>query len=248
MSSGVHTFLGPQFIWKNAVSLLSNINGDVLQILDCCYAAEAVDQFNCELLLATSATEEASADIETCFTNALLQTLTDINGSPYSVAEIYGHMMRYRHTLNLVYSPIYVPPEPGSSSIVLQKLGPPPVPRPRLISSANKTVEPKAIITAHLDASLTQDNVKELKKWLTKALPSNIQGLEIELTGVFEAESTIVEFRVPIEIWACLREDPAYTYVGMARSGNKLLSWGQSGTLAARPPSGYENIRPGSSK
>jgi hypothetical protein len=101
-------------------------------------------------------------------------------------------------------------------------------------------------LTVHLDRTMSDQNVQEIKTWLTNGIPSNARRITIQLEGVFDADSSIIQCAVPIEVWACLGRDDAYTFVAMTRSGNRLLQVVQTGVLAPLSIKGSENVKLGS--
>lgn len=208
--------MGPTVVWNQAVGHLAGFACDVVQILDCCCAIEAVDQLNSEIMAA--AIETAGADIETSFTMALLKTLQSLQGKPTSLATVYSNIMRTRNKLKLQYIPIYVPK--SGASVVLQPVGqagvPPPITHPNLINT------PKVLLSVDLDGNMTEQTVHELTEWLTSHIPSTVQRITVQLEGIFRANSSIILFTAPVEIWACLRQDDAYKFVSEVRSSNML--------------------------
>ena len=104
------------------------------------------------------------------------------------------------------------------------------------------------IITAHIEEKITAETVRQLKIWLETRMPAKLLKLKVDFAGVYDTDSSLLEFRIPVVVWAMLRDDPAYRFVGFSRSGNRLLDLAQStsSTLVSRPVSGYENMKPGS--
>jgi hypothetical protein len=233
-------FAGPNFNWTKAVSLLSGFACDVVQILDCCAAIEAVSDLDCEVLAAASGT--ASANVNYSFTKAFLSALQSFNGAPTSLSMVYGHIMRNKKKFNLQYHPIYVP-RTRKTSCVIQPLGNSAV--PSTVSYANRSNPPKMTLSVHLDRTMTSNNVDEIKNWLTTNVPSNAKGITVDFEGLFDTDSSILIFTVDIEIWAVMRQDIAYQFMGMTTSRNKL-SLGQGLPLQPLGIKGSENKKPGS--
>ncbi|KAI4945484.1 hypothetical protein J4E91_007826 [Alternaria rosae] len=245
--SGTSDGRGPNFFWKSAVSLLDGFQSDVIQILDCCYAAEAFSSVESEYLTACSATEIATADIATSFTKAIIEQLKICNGQPWTTSAIYSRIVRNKEKFGLVVTPNYLPRNDTSFPIILRKLGNISAPPP--ITDREESEEPRVIITAHIEDKITADTVKQLKIWLETRMPAKLLKLKVEFAGVYDTDSSLLEFRIPVVVWAMLRDDPAYRFVGFSRSGNRLLELAQSSsstTLVSQPVSGYENMKPGS--
>jgi hypothetical protein len=234
----------PRFFWKDAVSLLSGFKSDVLQIFDCCHAGEAFSHVECEYLTACSATEIASDQAHISFTKAIVEQLKICNGQPWTILAIYSAIVRNKEKYGLNITPAYLARTSTSTPIVLRKLGTLPTPPP--ITGREKNEEPRVIITAHVEDKITPETVRQLKIWLETGMPSQLLKVKVNFEGVYDTDSCILEFRVPVEVWAMLRDDPAYRYIGLSRSGNRLLELAQkTTTLVARPAFGYENIKPG---
>ncbi|KAF9695314.1 hypothetical protein EKO04_007111 [Ascochyta lentis] len=228
--------------WNDVVEVFEGCEADVLHIMDCCYAAEAAIPY-AEMLAATSATEMASSDIATSFTRALIEQLKRFSSSGTSVANLFSHMMAERKALKLTYTPVYDPRPGEKPSIFLKPKG----------SSVKKNVitqatgkSPRILLTAHLEASLNPGDVNELEKWMTTFIPKTVQNVQVKLEGFFDADSGVMLFTVPIDIWSQLEPSGAFTYVGVVHSRNRLLRPPIAlPVLGSRPVAATgENIRP----
>jgi hypothetical protein len=202
-------------------------------------------------LTACSATEIASDKVAVSFTKALINQLKVCNGQPWTTVSIFSELVRNKKKHGLIATPGFLPSNSTDLPIVLRKLGKFSTPPP--ITGREENEEPRVIITAHVEDKITPATVRQLQLWLSTGMPSNLLKLKVEFAGVFDTDSSLLEFRVPVEVWAMLRDDPAYRYGGLVRSGNRLLQLAQaaqaaqqSATLAIRPAPGSENIKPGS--
>jgi hypothetical protein len=106
----------------------------------------------------------------------------------------------------------------------------------------------RTTITAHLNTKITPQNINEITTWFTTSVPTNVRRIDIQFEGVFESESYVVMFTVPIEVWTCLRSDLGYRMTGLTKGGNKLLQRSSQVLGAKAAPKGGENVRPEFSK
>lgn len=216
---------GPRIKWNNYTQVLQDIPGDVLHILDCCYAGEAITLYGPEVLAATSATETAASESRTCFTTGLIKKLKELNGAPITVASLASELHRDRKHLKLEYAPTHAA-RTNHPSIILQKMH---TPVPNLYSgkgkvkSSAKNDTPRALITVHLDEDFNEKSIEALKKWLFTELPAAVSEIEITLQGSFKSGSSLLIFTVPLEVWSCLESHPAYGFVGIVQGNNQLL-------------------------
>jgi hypothetical protein len=216
--------------WTSSTSSLQVVEADVLHILDCCYAAQASKGF-AEVLAATSATELAGSDIDTSFTKALINELKAASSHIVTAAQIHGRLMRGMKPNGLQYTPYHAARD-GWASCKLRRM--------------EDTVQSKDKGKAGDDKRiLVGVTVNESLQ------PTDVKGMDIELSGLWDTTSTFLTFTVPIEVWTQLPADSAWIYIATVNSGNKMLrlAAAQASTLAdrTRPPQGGENIRPGSS-
>jgi hypothetical protein len=221
---------------------------DVLQIIDCCHAAEA-SMGTIEMLAATSATEVTSSDADTCFTQAVLKQLKYQGPGAFSISEFAASMVTNRYMLNLQYFPIYGP-RTDKRSIVLQKVEDVAAKDKVVIKSTAKS--PRILITAHTEEDLTQMSINDIKKWVLSNIPPAVKSIEFTVEGWFDADSSLLLLTVPLEVGYQLVDDDAYTIIGMVSSTNRLLQPAVAtplpSALALRPPTGSENTQPGPSK
>jgi hypothetical protein len=184
-------------------------------------------------------TETVSAEIENCFTKALIEELKRSSSTSFPVSALYSDIRSNRLLHGLAHMPFYNKPL-GSTSIVLRNQA-----IPVKIHSAPKNGS-RILLTAHLDRTVDQNAIKAIKEWLLTMVPNQVKDLEIKLEGTWDSTSSILLFSFPVATWTQL--DPsktAYSYVGEARSGNKLLAPSvQANVLATRPAAGPENKKP----
>jgi len=231
--------------------MLNANHADVLHIMDCCYATEAVDG-NAEVLSATSTVDKAGGDPDACFTKTLVEELRRASSNVTTVVSLHAEMVRNRDATKLYYTPVYTQRQ-GKPSITLQKLRPS-GPHGNHLQPSIKADGPRILLTAHVADNVRKQDLDTLKGWILTQVPTFVTGIDVTVEGVWAAESTLMLFSVPIEIWNRIRDHAAWSYVGTVNSTNKLLgppaSAPAQNILATRPPSGGENVRPtaGSSK
>lgn len=231
--------------WKQFTDILKHDPCDVVHILDCCYAAEASG--NAELLCASARAEEATIDLETSFTKALINELRRLSSTQVTVGTVMGEITKNRRAHSLESSPYYYLP-PGKNSVILpHKSTSTMTRRPARTYGPNSA---RILVTVHVDDTVaqTQAGVEGLQTWLSTLLPLSVLGLGIKLEGIWSANSSMLLLSFPISVWSQLGNHPAFTFIGEVGSYNKLLQGSTQGaTLALRPVSatGLENIKPG---
>jgi hypothetical protein len=187
-------------------------------------------------------TESAAASLETSFTQALIRELRSAASRAGTVANLHGQMLRNRRAHKLEYTPFYAE-RPGRPSIVLRRMSD----TSRAQQPTVSADAPRILITAHVEGTIDKKDIASVKKWLLSFVPDSVKGMDIKLEGVWQASSSVLLLSLPIEVWTQLRNDPAYTYVGVVNSSNMLLAEGipeSPAPLALRPASGPENTQP----
>ena len=159
--------------------------------------------------------------MNTSFTKALIEQLKICNGAPWTTSAIYSRIVYNKVKFGLSVTPTYLSRNDTTSPIILRRLGniaaPPPV------TLRDESEEPRVIITAHIEEKITAETVRQLKIWLETRMPAKLLKLKVDFAGVYDTDSSLLEFRIPVVVWAMLRDDPAYRFVGFSRSGNRLL-------------------------
>jgi hypothetical protein len=228
--------------WGKGTRFLEDSPADVLHILDCCYAAEAVNG-TAEVIAATSATEIAEGNPDTCFTQGLDKELMRVSSIISSAASLHSEMMRNRRALGLNFTPFYAERE-GRNSVVLRKMAGKGKGRMPTLPKHG----PRILVTAHIEQALTQKDSNDIKKWLLTEVPAVVKDIDIRLEGLWDSESTMLLFSIPIAVWTQLPNTTAWSYVGTVTSHNKLLQTNitVANPLAIRPLPGTENAPAGS--
>lgn len=207
--------------WTHSTAVLNGI-GDILHILDCCAAASAFTELDCDILAASSANSSAESDPSKSFTRALIDTILATKGNPLTALELYRTIARLKRDKLLYYTPVYVPGK--RKGIVLQA--------PRTAKAASKMTVPnykvspdgpRALLTVQLQEDFGKGNLEKLQGHILSNVPKEVTGLQVKFEGAFKSESTILQFSVPIEIWAAIGTHPSFGFVGFVNSPNLLI-------------------------
>ncbi|KAH8766234.1 hypothetical protein BGZ57DRAFT_798548 [Hyaloscypha finlandica] len=129
------------------------------------------------------------------------------------------------------------------------------------LSSLLATLPDKTFVIPHviMSVALEEDQVLDLdgfQNWM-RLFPALAKYAKIE--GVYRSHSTLVLVSVPVIIWNLLPEDPAFNFVGYARSANLLeprppliqlsndtsTSWAQDETSSLHSWGPFEMVVPG---
>ncbi len=201
----------------------------MLYIFDTCFAASAALYDGPEVLAASSWGDSAGANLQTSFTRMLIDELTERDGSPCTVAEIYSSIHRNATTTQPEQGPVHIPRQ-NKGSITLAKRLPPKQRKPESQDVRRRKIddlgaaEERVLISVHLQDSITIPNLQEWRRWLTTNIPSRLLSVGVTIEGAFRASSTLLLLNVPIGLWTMLpANDPAYTFVSFVKSQNELL-------------------------
>jgi hypothetical protein len=106
----------------------------------------------------------------------------------------------------------------------------------------------RILVTAHIEQALTEKDGNDIKKWLLTEVPGVVKDIYLRLEGLWDSESTMLLFSIPIAVWTQLPNTTAWSYVGTVTSCNKLLQTNTTvaNPLAIRPLPGTENAPAGS--
>ena len=76
-------------------------------------------------------------------------------------------------------------------------------------------------------------NLAEWRNWLRRQIPTNVA--EIEVEGVFEANSKVVLLRLPVAMWDMLPDHDAYSFVDYVWSSNLVVKQIETAPSAVPP-------------
>jgi hypothetical protein len=181
----------PELKWYEIQPSLGAWDGDVLMILDCCYAFQAVrdrDSRTFELLAACGIRESTPQAGPLSFTSALINIMDSMlrAGGVVKISELYDKLLKLE-------SPLAATPLralwKGEESIEL---------RPVLESSIGDSIRerptPLTILTLTISLSRKVDDVvlKRLNRWMRTYLPKGVETLTVD--KVFARVETIQAF------------------------------------------------------
>ncbi|CAG7940932.1 unnamed protein product [Penicillium salamii] len=127
---------GPRLSWWAVREFLREFAGDTCYVFDCHLAGSLVlgDDDGDELLVSRGSNAIASSSDSWPFSKALVDTLSDLDGRPATLAQIYTKLSHWAQQTQAVSCPIHVP-KLGKPSITIARAG---VPKASLSSDDNK--------------------------------------------------------------------------------------------------------------
>jgi hypothetical protein len=229
----------PELDWTEAHRSLMKARGDVLFILDCCYATFTTKieprGGTKELLAATSFKQTATGVHENSFTMAFIRELKGINKLPYTASMIherlFNHYTNYKIAVPQyvgLYRTVY------AQSIVLapQKAGDPfdreVTTKGILVQQPKFMTDCRILISIALDNPYQPPDFTEWNEWFRKAAPRNIKDVEFSIEkyirpeGAWESTSTLYLFSMPAALWNSIPSNPAYKMLAIIKSENLL--------------------------
>lgn len=168
------------------------------------------------------------------------------SSQPVTVAMLHSRLMSIKW--RLAYTPTYaLLSENGGSSIVIQKmpqLEKLPSPSGSTSSAPNETTnssdrsddaelehaptqssslssqasETKVLIAVSFSEATSSLEVRDWKRWLTTNAPAGIVGLDTQLESLYQSNSTLGIFSVPVALWNRMPDRAAYRFVGFSKS------------------------------
>jgi hypothetical protein len=230
----------PQLNWSDVQSTAMKAKGDILFILDCCYASGALRTAHNpyrghttrrELLLA-SGNEKAST--QNSLTKAIICELDELRGSPCTISSLHSSLLQNQPEHGLKPTPIFTCMAGASAGISL-------VPLPDPATSAHP--DGQSMITPKADlAQLTSEcrvlisvalvelggpsMYKAWVEWFRDHAPPNVAGISIEQIikpeAVHKGNSYHMVFSIPVSVWNSMTPHPAINFVSFIRSGNLI--------------------------
>jgi hypothetical protein len=204
--------------------LLKSSEGDVLEIMDCCFASEAASPY-AEVLAVTSAGNVAVTSAgsvadsyaSTYFLKALNEELQRASSGITTMAGIHAELIINRRNHNLQYTPVLVA-RPNRQSITLQKLGR----KGKSVYRQPTTIAngPRILVTAQVEKNIQKKDCEDIE-WSLSKIPEAVKGItDVKLEGAWPGDSTLLLFSLPIAVWTQLPNNPAWNYVGVVNSSN----------------------------
>lgn len=251
-------------------TLFNGVQCQVLFILDCCHAGamvdEKIDWTACEMLAACPPEHKASATQISSFTMALYKELKD---QLYDVIELHSVLCstqkREEHSLksdpwyrHFTTKPRYTP------SAMIRRSELPSIQEingsqeayngsEKLLARLKRTSNAKVLIAVTFKGTasgiidmLSGDEMrKEFESWF-RHTPIHVLDLvftavqQVVLESLFESNSCITTWSIPIWLWDCLAYNPRYRYLGVIRSSN--FATGNSQRLQLQGPNRVGHI------
>jgi hypothetical protein len=229
----------PELDWTEAHRSLMKARGDVLFVLDCCYATFTTKieprGGTKELLAATSFKQTATGVHENSFTMAFIRELKRINKLPYTASMIHERLLN-RYTNYKIAVPQYVglyrtvyaqsivlaPQQIGASS------GDEDTTEGILVQQPKFMTDCRILISIALDNPYQPPDFTEWNEWFTRAAPRNIGDVAFSIEkyirpeGAWESTSALYLFSMPAALWNAIPSNPAYKMLAIIRSENLL--------------------------
>ncbi|PMD37969.1 hypothetical protein L207DRAFT_431811, partial [Hyaloscypha variabilis F] len=240
-SATTERVITPELDWSEAQRSLMKADGDVLFIMDCCYATftSKIEPKGGtkELLAATTFKQKAAGSHENSFTRALIRELKQINGAPYTATMIHERLLNHHKEYDIAV-PQYVALHRtlNSRSIILVPqnvtlaINPPPEivePNP-LIRQPKLMTDYRILISVAFVNPYETPDLIQWNEWFRKAAPRNIQDVKLSIEeyirpeGAWESMSTYYLFSMPVSVWNSLPLNPAYSMLAIIKSDNLL--------------------------
>jgi len=169
---------GPTLLWSDIQPTLGLAQGDVLLILDCCYAAQSsrdrdrVVPPNVEMMAACAMNRQTHRPGPRSFTTIWIGVVTELlkEGKPVIIRDVTHRLANARN--NLPESPIYLPLGRDGSI--------------RLEQSSNTSVtgiysshEASLSLQMMLRSPLNEDLFRKVIHWLGKSAPRDVTGIDV---------------------------------------------------------------------
>jgi hypothetical protein len=232
----------PQLNWSDLQSTAMKAKGDILFILDCCYASGALrtaqnpyrgHTTRRELLLA-SGNEKAST--QNSLTKAIICELDELRGSPCTISSLHSSLLQNQPEYGLKPTPIFTCMAGASAGISLVPL---PGPATSATSDGESAITSKADLAqltspcrVLISVALTDIGGLSMQKtwvdWFREHAPPNVSAISISMEQIIKPEAGYVSnsyrmlFSVPVSVWNSMTPHPAINFVSFVRSENLI--------------------------
>jgi hypothetical protein len=232
----------PQLNWSDLQSTAMKAKGDILFILDCCYASGALrtaqnpyrgHTTRRELLLA-SGNEKAST--QNSLTKAIICELDELRGSPCTISSLHSSLLQNQPEYGLKPTPIFTCMAGASAGISLVPL---PGPATSATSDGESAITSKADLAqltspcrVLISVALTDIGGLSMQKtwvdWFREHAPPNVSAISISMEQIIKPEAGYVSnsyrmlFSVPVSVWNSMTPHPAINFVSFIRSENLI--------------------------
>lgn len=243
----------PSLTWSSLQHLLENALPQVLIILDCCFAANAVRDTTdgtAKEILAACGRENPTLGVGIrSYTSALIEELQAFGDRPFTVAMLHARLVTLRW--RLAFTPMYTLLSENNRPSI--QLAPLPIVdvsmkgifdrslesserNPAQNTTVNTGTNPPSPFPPSpstpetrvlLSVSIARDSYCDLGQWmtwLTSQTPLGVTNVDVRLESAFDSHSTLLIVSLPTYAWARLPEKAAYHFVGFIKSGNLLFN------------------------
>jgi hypothetical protein len=231
----------PQLNWSDVQRTAMRARGDILFILDCCYASGALrtahrahreHTVRRELLLA-SGNEKASN--QNSLTKAIISELEQLQGSPCTISSLHSSLLRNQSEHGLRPTPIFTCLTGANTGISIAPLlnpmmSPTRGKEPMITPYADLTelASPcRVLISVALSDIGGQSMQKVWVEWFRDHAPSNVTGVSLEQIikpeAVYISNSYHIIFSIPVSVWNAMSPHPAVNLVSVVRSDNLIF-------------------------
>jgi hypothetical protein len=238
--SSINLPRSPQLNWSDVQRTAMKAKGDILFILDCCYASGAIRAAHNaprghttrrEMLLA-SGNEKASN--QNSLTKAIICELDQLRGSPCTISSLHSKLMENQLEHGLRPTPIFTCITGAPAGVTLV-----PLPDP----TNSETLDKRSMMTPHAGLAQLASPCKVLitvaltdiggysmqmawMEWFRDHAPPNIA--EVSISQIINPEAVYISnsyrmfFSIPVSVWNAMPTHPAIKLVSVIRSKNMI--------------------------
>jgi len=196
--------------------------GDVLFIMDCCFATAAAmgpSAENFEYLVASASESIASSEIEKSFSRRLIDLIRNLDSPDTTVARIHAKLVNQANNPSnqVEYSPVHV----ASATKPSITIGPvhPILRELRGLRQEKKDLsDGKVLVSVLVQGKAAVPDVAQWEKWLAREIPSDVADIKVE--AVFGSFSALCLLTMPIAIWDMVKNNPAFNFIAYIQSSN----------------------------
>jgi hypothetical protein len=227
--------VSPQVDWSELQDGFMNSRGDMLFILDCCYAAGALQKSvqgkgSRRNFLLASGNDKASNT--NTLTKALLYELEHLAGQPCSVYSLHYRLLANRSIHQWSTVPIHI----GEKRIVLAPLPDPAVSASedlqQLVLADEAILRKRSGCKILVSITLTEIGTRSARdawvEWIRDNAPPNIAAFDfLDIMAPIAALTTNSEFllfTLPVSVWNAMTPNPAIKFLTIVYSQNLLYN------------------------
>ena len=235
---------GPSLIWSDLQPIIQRSRGDIVFMLDCCYAATATrGGGSMEGLWASNSETEATGVNDNSFTRNLIEELKAHSAKPFSIPILHNRLMnrfkrRGPHQLlvepwytylgdrmspSIQLSPLVSDHNPDLTETSSQGSG----------SSEPALTDTLVLFAARLKDSAAVPSLEDWTTWLRDSLPKDVDYAHtlgrvdvqdvVRMEANFLSHSALVLVSMPIFLWNRMRTGGGYSFVGFVKSHNRIV-------------------------